>query len=432
MLKDEIDYKEKKYHELGLYIHIPFCVKKCNYCDFLSGPADEATKQNYFEALANEIKSYEDRTEVYQVSTVFIGGGTPSSVDAVYIKNILDLVKMIFAVKKDPEITIEINPGTLGVGQGHINKEKLLLYKEAGINRISFGLQSTEEKYLKLLGRIHSYDDFEKNYLLARELGFENINVDLMSALPGQTLSDWEETLKKVLGLKPEHISAYSLIIEEGTNFYERYSEGKELASQLPDEDTDRLMYQRTKEILKEYGYQRYEISNYAKPGFECKHNLTYWIGTEYLGLGLGSASLLKKVRFHNAEDINEYLELCNNGRNYDYTNSEKRLNSENIKLADDSKENFLRDILDIRREVEPLSKEQQMEEFMFLGLRVLEGVSRKNFFERFQVELEEVYKSVLDKLMKQKLLAEREDRIYLTDYGIDISNAVLAEFLLD
>jgi oxygen-independent coproporphyrinogen-3 oxidase len=290
----------KQTRELGIYIHIPFCVKKCAYCDFLSAPATEEMKQEYINALLTEIKSYSGNTKEYIVPNIFFGGGTPSCISADAVLSIMEAIREVFAVDIERlEATIEVNPGT-------VTRDKLEQYKNAGINRLSFGLQSTNDEELKLLGRIHTFEQFLENYHLARELGFHNINIDLMSALPGQTLSSWENTLETVLKLKPEHISAYSLIIEEGTQFYDLYRPGTKGAAELPDEDTDRLMYQRTKEILELNGYRRYEISNYAKPGFECRHNSSYWIGTDYLGVGLGASSLLYSMQIRKSCTIKQ------------------------------------------------------------------------------------------------------------------------------
>ncbi len=419
--KDRSRIPEKQ--ELELYIHIPFCEKKCDYCDFLSSPSNEAVKKRYFDALSAEIRSYEGRTKDYLVSTIFIGGGTPSCVDAVYIKKLLDEVRRVFslseeeAVPRFPEITIEVNPGTL-------DQKKLTIYKEAGINRISFGLQSTVEKELKLLGRIHDYSQFLENYKLARRMGFVNINVDLMSALPGQTLKSWELTLDRIAKLEPEHISAYSLIIEEGTPFFERYGEGRQAADALPGEEEDRLIYARTKERLKEYGYHRYEISNYSRAGYECRHNLGYWKGTAYLGLGLGASSLIRHTRFHNVSNMPEYLDLCNW-----WCKNKINAQQEQGGIIDDD---IRKDRLGIRRDVEPLNISGQMEEFMFLGLRVTDGISKEEFYRRFGRTLSEVYGSALGRLMKQGLMTEEENYYRLTDYGIDISNMVLSEFLLN
>lgn len=399
-----------KKRELGLYIHIPFCIRKCNYCDFLSAPASEEVKKAYVDALFKEIMSYKNRTEDYIVPTIFFGGGTPSSLKLGELGRIMEALKQVFVMDYAVlEATIEVNPGT-------VTKDKLEEYKNAGINRISFGLQSTEDNELLKLGRIHTYQKFLDNYELARELGFRNINIDLMSALPGQTITAWEATLHRIVSLSPEHISAYSLLIEEGTGFYELYGEGAPGKKELPDENTDRAMYIRTKEILKQYGYERYEISNYAKPGYESRHNNSYWVGTEYLGLGLGAASLLDSIRFSNESDLSSYINLCNQYQT-----------EQSIREAD-----ICKDTIGIRREMIVLTKQQRMEEFMFLGLRRIEGVSRKDFLQRFDVSLEEIYGDCMQRLLEKELVRTTGDRIQLTEYGIDISNYVLAAFLLD
>ena len=412
--------KKQEYTPLELYIHVPFCVKKCNYCDFLSAPSGALTKERYFKALQEEIRSYAGRMDEYKVVSVFIGGGTPSSVAADYLKEVLDTVREVFVLAKGeevPEITVEVNPGT-------VDYDKLMTYREAGINRISFGLQSTLDHELKLLGRIHDYEQFLENYSLARSIGFNNINVDLMSALPGQTLQDWEITLQRIAELNPEHISAYSLIIEEGTPFYERYGEGKPEAGKLPEEETDRLMYARTKEILKDYGYHRYEISNYSRKGYECRHNQGYWTGIPYLGLGLGASSCLWNTRFQNTTELEEYIQACMKECNH----------SENVTIASKAKDqtNVPRGIPGIRRELQELSRKAQMEEFMFLGLRLTKGISREEFTVRFGQEIEEIYGKVIEGLKDKGLLDESMGLLYLTEYGIDVSNQVLAEFLLD
>lgn len=391
---------------LSIYIHIPFCVRKCNYCDFLSGPATEQKKDEYIHALMKEIRSYHSLSEEYEIATVFLGGGTPSSIDAKYIRDIMLTLEEVFEVRfsrnKDIEVTIEINPGT-------ITKEKLLIYKEVGINRISFGLQSTEEEELRCLGRIHTYDEFVANYQLARELGFDNINIDLMSALPRQTVDSYERTLNKVISLNPEHISAYSLIIEEGTPFYELYGEeaNVEATVKLPSEEEERLMYERTRILLHEYGYERYEISNYAKPGYECKHNCTYWRRGDYLGLGSGSSSLIQHKRFSNVSELSEYIHIAND-------------------LEDTSQ------LAKLYANQELLTTKDEMEEFMFLGLRMMQGVSIKEFQICFEKDIYEVYGEVLEELYQNELLEQREGLIRLTTHGIDISNYVMSEFLLD
>jgi oxygen-independent coproporphyrinogen-3 oxidase len=383
-------YGQKK--NLGLYIHIPFCVRKCDYCDFLSAPADEGTKDNYVKALIKEIKSYNKISPEYLVKTIFIGGGTPSSLNGELIVEIMKAVREIFCITEGdeglPEITIEVNPGT-------VTKDKLNAYKLAGINRLSFGLQSADNSELKLLGRIHTFETFKENYLLARELGFDNINIDLISALPGQTMKGWLDTLNKVIALNPEHISAYSLILEEGTPFFTRYKEEDQ------NEELDRQIYEGTKKVLDQAGYHRYEISNYAKPGYESRHNISYWIRTDYLGLGLGASSLLNNIRFQNEEALTEYLGLS----------------------ADHDK---------IRRNEELLTANKQMEEYMFLGLRMSEGISVKKFETLFGVSIETIYGEIINKTLKEELIQIKGEKIYLTDKGIDLSNLVMSRFLLD
>lgn len=380
--------------ELELYLHIPFCVKKCNYCDFLSAPAGEETRAAYVDALLEEIRGF-DEPEDYEVVTVFFGGGTPSILPGQAIFRIMEALREKFSFRKEAEITLEANPGT-------VDKEKLSFYKKAGINRLSFGLQSADAEELKKLGRIHTWEKFLESFQLAREAGFSNINVDLMSALPGQTKESWEKTLRQVLALQPEHISAYSLIIEEGTPFYQLYEKDVERRDAgeepelIPSEEEERAMYEATGRILKEQGYLHYEISNYAKPGCECRHNLGYWQRRDYLGFGLGASTLLNPVRYKNTEDLEAYLG------------------------GDFSKKEFF-----------VLTKDNQIEETMFLGLRVLEGVSKEQFREQFSCELRVVYRKELEKLEKEGLLEEEGDFVRLTSRGIDLSNPVLAEFLL-
>lgn len=427
--------------DLRLYVHVPFCVKKCNYCDFLSAPAGDKEINDYFNALYKEIESFAGRTGDYIVSSVYIGGGTPSCVDSEKIVRILDELKKVFRFRnhgyaideygnfEEPEITIEINPGT--VGSHGISSKKLTDYKNAGINRISFGLQSTHDHELKLLGRIHTYSQFEENYYLAREIGFKNINIDLMSALPGQSFESWKDTLTKIASLKPEHISAYSLIIEEGTPFYERFGPEGPDRDKLPPEDLDIEMYMKTKEILSSYGYERYEISNYAQKGYECRHNLAYWEPEEYLGLGLGSASLINNTRFHNTYDLREYIDKIS-GKETCCPNPETSKQYKTQKDVYIQNDSIMGDLFGIRKDVTFLSKSERMEEFMFLGLRKTRGVSKVKFFEKFGVTVDDVYYNVLRKLESQGLINMCNDRIWLTDYGINISNRVLAEFLFD
>lgn len=380
--------------ELSIYIHIPFCIKKCHYCDFLSAPADSAAQEEYLRALIREIQTEAVKYREYRVTTIFIGGGTPTAVNPGILCSVLATVKEHFTVKEDAEISMEANPGT-------VTKDSLLQYREAGVNRLSIGLQSAKDSELAMLGRIHNYADFEKTYYGARECGFNNINVDVMSALPGQTPDTYKETLEKVLSLTPppEHISAYSLIIEEGTPFFEHYGKednSPESVAALPCEEDERAMYYLTEEVLNEAGYDRYEISNYSRPGFVCKHNMVYWQRGNYVGFGLGAASMVGNVRFLNASDMKAYME------------AEKKITEET-----------------------PLSKKEQMEEFMFLGLRITNGIAREKFLDCFGISMDEVYGDVIRKNVEDGLLMDGE-RLCLTEKGVDVSNYVMAQFLQD
>ena len=386
-----MDIIKKK--ELELYIHIPCCIQKCRYCDFLSAPADDVTKEAYMKALCREITEKSKKYKAYEVTTVFVGGGTPTAVAPEWIELVMKTVKTHYNLTEDAEITLEMNPGT-------VDQDALEKYKKAGINRLSIGLQSTDDVELRLLGRIHSYGQFLETYRQAREAGFENINVDIMSALPEQTLESYIQTLERVTGLvpPPEHISAYSLIIEEETPFYEAFTSNR---LPLPDEDTERKMYEVTEKLLKERGYERYEISNYAKPGKECRHNLGYWERKNYVGFGIGAASLVENVRFSNSRDRNKYLGnpcMC----------------EENQQI---------------------LSIAEQIEETMFLGLRKTDGVSFQSFEECFKVSLMQVYDRIIEKYVRNGLLMLVEKQggdisLCLTKKGMDVSNLVMADFL--
>lgn len=375
--------------KLEIYIHIPFCVKKCDYCDFLSMCADESMKNEYVRALVREIELSKEKMKDYLIDTVFIGGGTPSILDGKLIEKIMKTLRENSTISEDAEITIECNPGT-------VTKEKLESYKKAGINRISFGLQSANDEELKNIGRIHSYEQFEESFRLARMAGFDNINIDIMSALPGQSLESYGQTLDKVLVLEPEHISAYSLIVEEGTPLNDRVNEAlEEGINILPDEDTEREMYYLTDKKLRDAGFHRYEISNYAKENYECRHNIGYWKRVPYLGFGLGAASLYQETRNYNTDQMEQYLSMQN------------------------------------QRKVQELEEKDRMEEFMFLGLRMMEGVSMKVFQENFHKTYDSVYGEVTEKLTAQGLVKIVGMNVCLTKRGVDISNYVMSEFLL-
>ena len=372
-----------KKNGLELYLHIPFCIKKCDYCDFLSGPSTRAGQEAYIYALLREMETVSKNLKKRPVDTVFIGGGTPSVPECDVMEKLLQGLRDYFLFSADAEVTIEANPGTL-------TPEKLSIYRKYGINRISIGLQSPNNKELAMLGRIHNYAQFLESFQMAREAGFSNINVDLMFAIPGQCYEGWIENLRMVAALGPEHISAYSLIIEEGTPF----------SRKKLDEDTEYRMYEDVAVVLKEYGYHQYEISNYAKAGCECRHNEGYWQRKDYLGLGLGAASLLGKERFSNTSDMQEYLK--------------------NSSAPEKIQKNW-----------ELLTREDEMAEFMFLGLRMTQGVSKKEFQEYFGTAIENIYGEVLKKYKKQGLLLEESGRIFLSREGIHVSNAVMADFLL-
>ena len=371
--------------EIGLYIHIPFCVAKCIYCDFLSGPADYDARERYVKALCGEIENFaKAEGSVYEVKTVFFGGGTPSVLENELMEQILSTISKNFQVKRDCEFTIECNPGT-------VNYDKLRLYKDFGVNRLSFGLQSADDDELKRLGRIHSFSDFLESYELALRVGFNNINVDIMSGLMNQTVESYLNTLNKVLPLKPAHISAYSLIIEEGTPLYSMYSAGNIV---LPDEETERQMYYDTLRILSEYGYHRYEISNYAMEGHECRHNITYWRRGEYKGFGVGAASLLDNIRYANTSDMKEYL-------------------------------------AGVKPVSEILTVEDCMAEFAFLGLRMMRGIDTEEFYGIFNRDFYDVYGDVVAEHTSKGLINTEGSRIKLTEKGIDVSNYVFSDFLL-
>ncbi len=380
----------------SIYIHIPFCVRKCAYCDFLSGPASKERQDMYYRALSREIASCAPLGELKgPVDTLFIGGGTPSLWDGDRINGLMENIRKYYCFSEDAEITIEANPGTLDAA-------RLKAYRRAGINRISIGLQSADDRDLKALGRIHTFEEFLENFAAAREAGFSNINVDLMSSLPGQTAAGWKRVLTSVLKLAPEHISAYSLIIEEGTEFYDRYQDG----DGLPDEEEEREIYHMTKRILEQYGYHRYEISNYCLKGYACRHNLGYWQGSQYLGFGLGASSCVgrpggRRRRFSNISDMEAYV---------DESGSPFALRMDNRIL--------------------PLT--EQMEEFMFLGLRCVDGISKREFKEQFLHSYDEIYGNVTESLLSQGLLQDTGERVLLTEFGLDVSNRVMAEFLID
>lgn len=385
--------------ELGIYIHIPFCMQKCYYCDFISYAKCENLQEKYIECIKKELaKKITEVNENYDITTIYIGGGTPSYIDSKYIKEIMKLLEQqAYSYNQDKsnlintEITIEVNPGT-------ITEQKLLDYKKAGINRLSIGLQSTNNQLLKEIGRIHTFEEFLETYNLARKVGFRNINVDLMLGLPNQTIQDLKDSMQKLITLNPEHISVYSLILEEGTKLYNMVNEGK---LNLPDEELERQMYWYVKNTLELNGYKHYEISNFAKEGFESVHNLNCWKQKEYLGIGLAASSYLRDKRFSNISELNKYIE------NVEADKYEKNCIVEEIQTLED-----------------------KQKEFMMLGLRTIDGTSIREFKNKFNQNPLYLFRNELDKLSKEKLLTVDEDSIRLTNRGIDLANKVWMEFV--
>ena len=380
-------------NNFGIYIHIPFCKRKCSYCDFISFCNKDNLIESYIDALKKEIEEFDFTKNI--VTTIYIGGGTPSYIKENYIKEILDLLKEKLVNNKvswkDLEITIEVNPGT-------VNKEKLETYKKAGVNRLSIGLQSTNNRLLKQIGRIRTYEEFLDTYNLAKEVGLDNINVDLMIALPNQTINDIKESLEKIVDLNPNHISVYSLIVEDGTLISKWLDEGK---IELPSEEEERRMYWYVKDFLELHGYNHYEISNFSKNEKESKHNLNCWNQEEYIGFGLASHSYINGIRFCNTENLEEYIKNIENNN------------------------------LDKNREIEEKqTKEDKEKEFMMLGFRKIEGVDISKFKEKYQDNPLYLFRKELDKLVSEGLVEVDLNNIKLTNKGLDLANLVFEEFI--
>lgn len=373
--------------EIGIYIHIPFCIKKCEYCDFVSYCNKKEYVPQYINALKKEIKN--NINKEYKITTIYIGGGTPSSIEENYIADIIETIKLNMNEEnlkdfENIEVTIEVNPGT-------VNKEKLQVYKKIGINRLSIGLQETHNELLKSIGRIHTYEEFINTYNLARKIGFNNINVDLMIALPNQTIQDIKENLEKITKLNPEHISVYSLILEEGTPFYNKYNENK---IKLPDEELERNMYWYVKNTLENNGYMHYEISNFSKKGFESKHNMNCWNQDEYLGFGVAAHSYNNRIRYSNTNSIEEYIKGSNK-------------------------------IIHEEQTLEDIQKE-----YMLLGLRKIEGINIQKFKNKFAQNPIFIFKEQLNKLVDEELIIVDGNEIKLTSKGLDLANIVWEEFV--
>ena len=377
--------------EIGVYIHIPFCKQKCYYCDFISYANKENCMEKYINALKKEIENFTKNNEI-RISTVYIGGGTPSYIDSKYIGEILDLFRKSNLLENVKEVTIEVNPGT-------VTEQKLREYKIFGINRLSIGLQSTENRLLKEIGRIHNYDEFSNTYKLARKVGFKNINVDLMIGLPNQSILDIKKSLEKITNLEPEHISVYSLIVEEETPISKMIENGKLI---LPSEELERNMYWYVKNFLELKGYKHYEISNFAKVGYESKHNLDCWEQKEYIGFGVAAHSYINDIRFGNTCDFDKYVSNCENNE------------FEKNKIIDEEKQ----------------SKFEKEQEYMLIGLRKLDGISISNFKDKFGENPVFIFRNELNKLVDSGLLNIDLDNIKLTSKGLDLANLVWEEFV--
>lgn len=385
--------------QIGLYIHIPFCKQKCNYCDFCSYAEKQDLISKYIKCLLQEIKEvgsnnrvdFENgKDDLFSVKTIYIGGGTPSLIESKYIVQIMKKIKSNFELDENAEITIEVNPGT-------VTLEKLEDYNKVGINRLSIGLQSTHEHLLKEIGRIHTYLDFLDTFRFAREAGFENINVDLMIGLPNQTLAEVQDSIEEIVSMEPEHISVYSLILEEGTPLFKKVEEGLE----LPDEELERKMYWTVKRILEANGYNHYEISNFAKQGYESKHNLDCWNQKEYIGFGVAAHSYTNGIRYSNIENLEQYI------KNYEEDRTEENL------------------VFHEKQDMEAMQKE-----YMLLGLRKIDGVSIQEFKIKFVANPVFLYHDKLEKLVNEDLVEIDGDQIKLTNKGLDLANIVWEEFI--
>lgn len=382
-----------KKEELGIYIHIPFCMQKCLYCDFVSYINKSECVKEYINCMIKEIQSYDFKK--YNITTIYIGGGTPSFIESDYIKEIINVIQNKLEKNdtrwEDIEITIEANPGT-------VTLEKLNDYKTAGINRISLGLQATQDRLLKQIGRIHNYKDFLEAYELLKRVGFNNINVDLMIGLPNQSIKDLKESLEKIIKLNPNHISVYSLIIEEGTPISKLLDEEK---IKLPDEEIERQMYWYVKNKLELNGYNHYEISNFSKKGKESKHNLNCWKQKQYIGIGAAAHSYFKDIRYSNTNNIEEYI------KNVKENNIEKNRKIEEKQTIEDKKN-----------------------EFMMLGFRMIEGVNIADFKAKFVDNPLYVYREKIKKLTDEGLIEVDLNNIKLTNKGLDLANVVFEEFI--
>ncbi len=417
---------------MELYIHIPFCMRKCRYCDFLSGSYEIEIRKKYTEALINELLFYATKCADEKVDSVFIGGGTPTFLETELMKQILTVVSSRFNLSDNVEYSIECNPGTA-------NQSAMDMYYEMGINRVSIGLQSANEDELQMLGRIHDLKAFLRTFEYARRAGFDNINVDIMTGLPKQTPMKLRNTLNTVTMLRPEHISAYDLIIEPGTQFYDLYNDeltkrqqGEKNLKSLPDEDMELELTRITENFLSSKGYIKYEVSNFARQGFSSRHNIGYWDRVPYIGVGIGAASLFNETRWSNDRDIYSYINRLNKPGSAVALCDDPKIATLKNRLRNEAPWEIDKDIIPESADIKHLSRKAAMEEFFFLGLRKVKGVRRSDFENYFDTTVDAIYGNVIRKLQIEDLLTEKMGVIALTERGMDISNLVFSEFLLD
>lgn len=376
--------------KLGLYLHFPFCIRKCKYCDFLSFEIhDEDVYMDYAKAMALELRRWRDRLDGYEVDTIFLGGGTPSLISCEAMDRIVEALYELNLSKK-VEFSIEANPKTLDM-------DKLSYYINSGINRLSIGVQSLDDGMLQFLGRIHTKKDFFKNYEEARNAGFENINIDLMFSIPNQSFELWMDTVKQAIELQPEHVSFYSLIIEENTPLYHMKVSGE--INEL-DEDIDRKMYWKAVNTLCSSGYEHYEISNMAKDALVCHHNMKYWSMAEYIGIGAGAHSFFQEQRFSNETDLNKYIKNANNN-------------------------------LDNKVWAHQNTRYDDISEYIFTGLRKIQGIHLDDFKKRFNMSMYDCFESQINEFLSGKWMVQKNNQLMLTNKGLDISNKIMSEFIL-
>lgn len=375
--------------DLNIYFHIPYCKAKCRFCSFYVIPGRKSRLEDYFAALKKEIESYKDQLNNYNIKTIYVGGGTPSLVDSIFITQIIEYIKQNFNVSANCEISVETNPET-------ITKEKIDEYYSAGVNRISIGLQSTDDQILKFMGRLYTFEEFKEKYSIVKQSPIKNVNLDLIFGIPGLGLEQWQESLLQTIELNPTHISTYSLEVDEDSIF--GYLEKRGRFKRM-EEGLDRKMYKVAKKILKQNKYSQYEISNFSKKDFECQHNLNIWHGQDYIGFGASSHSRFNNQRYNNISSLEKYIDLINTNQSV----------KENISILD---------------------SKDKLNERILLNLRTTKGIDLKKFENDFSIEFKKQYKKNIDRLFAQKLIKMNNRYLSLTSKGQDLENIVNLEFI--